>query len=70
MSNNEILKIENLKKIYSNTTEPVLKGIDLSIYEGDYNDINDCFMVIITAGANQEKGESRLDLIDKNLNEL
>ena len=36
MSNNEILKIENLKKIYSNTTEPVLKGIDLSIYEGDF----------------------------------
>lgn len=33
MSNNEILKIENLKKTYSNTTEPVLKGIDLSIYE-------------------------------------
>ena len=36
MSNNEILKIENLKKTYSNTTEPVLKGIDLSIYEGDF----------------------------------
>ena len=36
MSNNEILKMENLKKIYSNTTEPVLKGIDLSIYEGDF----------------------------------
>ena len=40
---------------------------NINIYEGDYDDIKDCYVVIITAGANQEKGETRLDLIDKNL---
>ena len=38
----------------------------MKIYAGDYSDLTDCALVVITAGANQKPGESRLDLIDKN----
>lgn len=37
-----------------------------SVYAGDYSDIGDCSVVIITAGANQKPGETRLDLVKKN----
>lgn len=39
----------------------------MEIYAGDYGDISDAGLIIITAGANQKEGETRLDLIDKNL---
>lgn len=39
----------------------------MEIYAGDYDDIKDAGMIIITAGANQKEGETRLDLIDRNL---
>lgn len=68
----EIVLIDKDRKKAKGEAMDLSHGIpfceNISIYDGDYNDINDCFMVIITAGANQEKGESRLDLIDKNLN--
>ena len=38
----------------------------MQIYAGTYDDVADCAMVILTAGANQKPGETRLDLIDKN----
>ena len=38
----------------------------MDIYAGDYGDLGDCALVIVTAGANQRPGESRLDLIGKN----
>ena len=38
----------------------------MDIREGDYEDIADASVVIITAGANQKPGESRLDLVQKN----
>ena len=34
---------------------------------GGYEDIADCAMIIITAGANQKPGETRLDLVHKNV---
>lgn len=37
------------------------------IYAGTYDDIKDCALIIITAGANQKPDETRLDLIDKNV---
>ena len=37
-----------------------------SIYAGDYSDIKDCDVIVITAGANRKPGESRLDLAHKN----
>ena len=39
----------------------------MQIYAGTYDDVADCAMVILTAGASQKPGESRLDLIDKNV---
>ena len=39
----------------------------MDIYAGRYDDIADCALVIITAGANQKPVETRLDLIDKNV---
>ncbi len=39
----------------------------MEIYAGDYDDVKDAALIIITAGANQKPGETRLDLIDKNL---
>ena len=36
------------------------------LYAGEYEDIADASVVIITAGANQKPGETRLDLVQKN----
>lgn len=38
----------------------------MDIRKGEYEDIADAGVVIITAGANQKPGESRLDLVQKN----
>lgn len=38
----------------------------IDIKAGDYSDCKDATIVVIAAGANQEKGETRMDLIDKN----
>ncbi len=40
----------------------------MRIYAGDYSDIADASIIIITAGAGQKPGETRLDLVRKNLN--
>lgn len=40
------------------------------IYAGDYDDIKDASIAVITAGAGQKPGESRLDLAQKNVNVL
>ncbi|CAM2835876.1 L-lactate dehydrogenase [Fructilactobacillus fructivorans] len=37
------------------------------IYSGDYSDCKDADLVVITAGAPQKPGETRLDLVNKNL---
>ena len=39
----------------------------MSIYAGDYDDAADAAIVIVTAGANQRPGETRLDLVHKNV---
>ena len=39
----------------------------MKIYAGNYDDIKDASLVIITAGANQKLGETRLDLVKKNI---
>lgn len=39
----------------------------MDIHVGTYDDIADCALVIVTAGANQKPGETRIDLIDKNV---
>lgn len=42
----------------------------MRIWAGVYEDIADAAIVIITAGANQKPGETRLDLVHKNINIL
>lgn len=39
----------------------------MKIYAGDYADITDASIIIITAGANQKPDETRLDLVHKNV---
>ena len=39
----------------------------VEITAGTYDDIADCALVVITAGANQKPGETRLDLMGKNI---
>lgn len=39
----------------------------MQIYAGDYEDISDAAVVIVTAGAGQKPGETRLDLVKKNV---
>ena len=39
----------------------------MNIYAGSYEDVSDAAIIIITAGANQKPGETRLDLVQKNV---
>ena len=39
----------------------------MKIYAGDYADLRDCALIVIAAGANQKPGETRLDLVKKNV---
>lgn len=39
----------------------------MKIYAGDYDDVADAAIVIISAGAGQKPGETRLDLVKKNV---
>lgn len=62
--------------IDSNNDKAVGEALDIShglpfskpmqIYAGGYDDITDASIVIVTAGAGQKPGETRLDLVHKN----
>lgn len=39
----------------------------MKIYAGNYDDITDAAIIVVTAGANQKPGETRLDLVRKNV---
>ena len=39
----------------------------MQIYAGDYADVGDCGLIIVTAGAAQKPGESRMALVHKNV---
>ena len=43
------------------------QGRPMRIYAGDYEDIKDAAIIIVTAGANQKLEETRLDLVHKNV---
>ena len=38
----------------------------VKVYAGNYDDLSDCSLIIISAGANQKPGETRIDLVKKN----
>ena len=39
----------------------------MNIYAGDYTNISDAAIIVVTAGAGQKPGETRLDLVRKNV---
>ena len=39
----------------------------MQIYAGTYEDLSDAAIIIVTAGAGQKPGETRLDLVKKNI---
>ncbi len=39
----------------------------MQIYAGDYKDVEDAAVIVVTAGAGQKPGETRLDLVKKNI---
>ena len=39
----------------------------MQIYAGDYDAVSDAAVIVVTAGANQKPGETRLDLVRKNV---
>ena len=39
----------------------------MNIYAGDYTDVGDAAIIVVTAGAAQKPGETRLDLVKKNV---
>ncbi len=39
----------------------------MKIYAGDYSDVSDAAIIVVTAGAAQKPGETRLDLVNKNV---
>ena len=39
----------------------------MKIYAGDYKDLSDAAVIVVTAGAGQKPGETRLDLVKKNV---
>ena len=42
-------------------------GRPMKIYAGTYDDLADCYLIIITAGAAQKPDETRIDLVNKNV---
>lgn len=47
---------------------PYIAAMD--VYAGTYDDVADCALIILTAGASQKPGETRLELIGKNVSIL
>ncbi len=67
---NEIVLLDIDKKRAKGEAEDIAHGIPFNspveIYAGDYSDIDDAGIVIITAGVSQRPGETRIDLVQRN----
>lgn len=67
---NEIVLLDVNKKKAEGEAMDISHGVPfvqpVDIYAGEYSDLADAYLVIITAGANQAPGETRIDLIHKN----
>jgi len=66
----EIVLIDNNRKRLRGEVMDLNHGVSfaspVNIHEGDYNDCKDAEVVVITLGAKQKSGQSRLDLIKTN----
>lgn len=69
---NEIVMVDVDKKRAEGEALDIAHGIPFArpvrIYSGNYDDAADALVAVVTAGANQKPGESRLDLAQKNTN--
>ncbi len=67
---NEIVLIDLDKKRARGEAEDIAHGIPFNspveIYAGEYSDLDDAGIVIITAGVSQKPGETRIDLVHRN----
>lgn len=67
----EIVLIDANKEKAEGEALDIAHGVSLArpmkIYAGDYEDLADASVIIITAGAAQKPGETRLDLVNKNV---
>lgn len=68
----ELVLIDSDSKRAEGEALDISHGIPFSkpmkIHAGDYDDVRNAGIVIVTAGANQQPGETRLDLVKKNIN--
>lgn len=68
----ELVLIDSDSKRAEGEALDISHGIPFSkpmkIHAGDYDDVKNAGIVIVTAGANQQPGETRLDLVKKNIN--
>ncbi|MGE4549182.1 MAG: L-lactate dehydrogenase [Intestinibacillus sp.] len=67
----EIVLIDSNRKKAEGEAADINHGISFaqpcSVYAGDYSDLHDCGLVVIAAGANQKPGETRIELLSRNL---
>ena len=67
----ELVLIDNNKRKAEGEALDISHGLPfakpIQIYAGDYCDISDAAVIIVTAGAGQKPGETRLDLVKKNV---
>ena len=67
----EIVLIDSDKAKAEGEALDISHGVPFSkpvkIYAGEYDDIQDASLIIVTAGANQKPDETRLDLVKKNI---
>ena len=67
----EIVLIDNNKDKAEGEALDISHGLPfakpIQIYAGDYSDISDAAIIVVTAGAGQKPGETRLDLVKKNV---
>ncbi|MGC3787974.1 L-lactate dehydrogenase [Priestia aryabhattai] len=68
---NELVLIDMNKEKAEGEARDINHGMPfatpMKIWAGDYKDCADADLVVITAGANQAPGETRLDLVEKNV---
>ena len=66
----DIVLIDIDKKKAQGEADDISHGVPfnspVAVYAGDYKDISDAGIVIITAGVSQKPGETRIDLVQRN----
>lgn len=58
---------ERMRAEAADISHAVALGSSVRVHSGDYSDIRDSSVVVIAAGVNQKPGESRLDLLGRNV---